>query len=117
MDLMAQVNFRVNDDEKAVLDALAKHRGVSVAELAKQAVLKDILKSRIDLAFELLKEGKIGRKKTWFLSGLDYHEFMVEWTKRGAEEQIPDEAERKGWELARNLDIKKFLREKDENQP
>jgi hypothetical protein len=117
MDLMAQVNFRVNDDEKAVLDALAKHRGVSVAELAKQAVLKDISKSRVDLAFDLLKEGKIGRKKTWFLSGLDYHEFMVEWSKRRAEEQIPDEAERKGFELAMSIDLNKFLRDKDENQP
>ncbi len=117
MDLMAQVNFRVNDDEKAVLDALAKHRGVSVAELAKQAVLKDISKSRVDLAFELLKEGKIARKKTWFLSGLDYHEFMIEWSKRGAEEQIPDEAIQKGFDLARSIDLSRFLKDSPGNQP
>jgi hypothetical protein len=115
MDLMAQVNFRVNEDEKTVLDALAKHRGVSVAELAKQAVLKDISKSRVDLAFELLNAGKAGKKRAWFISGLEYHEFMIEWTKRGAEEQIPDEAERKGFDLAMSIDLHKFLRDKDES--
>jgi uncharacterized protein (DUF1778 family) len=117
MDLMAQVNFRVNDDEKAVLDALAKHRGVSVAELAKQAVLKDILKSRIDLAFELLKTGKAGKKRAWFISGLEYHEFMIEWTKRGAEEVIPDEAIQKGFDLARSIDLSRFLKDPPGNQP
>ncbi|NMC04666.1 MAG: ribbon-helix-helix protein, CopG family [Candidatus Lokiarchaeota archaeon] len=113
---MAQVNFRVSDDEKAVLDALAKHRGVSVAELAKQAVMQDISRERVNLAFQLLKEGKIARKKAWFLSGLDYHEFMLEWTRRGAEEVIPDEAIEKGFEIARNLDLDRFLKEPRANR-
>ena len=107
---MSQVNFRVNDDEKIVLHALAKQRGVSVAELAKQAVIKEILPLRIDLAFNLLNTGKIGRKRAWIISGLSYHEFMIERTRRGAEEIIPDEAEQKGIEIAKNIDLQKFLR-------
>ena len=106
---MSQVNFRVSDDEKIVLHALAKQRGVSVAELAKQAVIKEILPFRVDLAFNLLNAGKIGRKRAWIISGLEYHEFMVEWVKRGAEEIIPDEAEQKGFELAKTIELKKFL--------
>ena len=107
---MAQVNFRVNDDERVVLHALAKQRGISVAELAKQAVIKEILPFRVDLAFQLLIEGKIGRKRAWVISGLEYHSFMLEWTKRGAVELISDEAEQKGFDLARNIDLEKFIR-------
>ncbi|TFG05168.1 MAG: hypothetical protein EU536_02675 [Promethearchaeota archaeon] len=83
---MTQINFRVNNDEKLVLQALAEFKGVSVAEFAKQVVLKDIGAVRIDLAFKLLSEGKISRKRAWVLSGLTYHEFMLEWAERHAEE-------------------------------
>jgi hypothetical protein len=68
--------------------------------------------SKIDLAFQLLKEGKISRKKAWFISGLDYNEFMLEWTKLGAEETIlSDEAIQKGFDLAMRIDLKKYLRD------
>lgn len=110
---MAQVNFRVNDDERVVLHAIAKQRGVSIAELAKQAVIKEILPFRVDLAFQLLKDGKIGRKRAWVISGLDYHEFMVEWTKRGAEEIISDEAEQRGFDLAKSIDLEKYIKVRD----
>ncbi len=106
---MEQINFRVQEDEKQVLKALAEMKGISVPELVKQAVLKEIGPLRIDLAFQLLKGGKIGRKRTWILSGLSYHEFLVEWSKRGAEEVIPEEAAVKELELVKTLDLKKYL--------
>lgn len=111
---MEQVNFRISKDEKQVVDAIAAERGVSAAELARRLVLKEIEPIRVDLAFRLLAEGKIGRKKAWIISGLSHHEFLIEWTKRGAEEQIPDEFLDKELEIARSIDLKKFMRSRPE---
>jgi uncharacterized protein (DUF1778 family) len=107
---MEQINFRLQADEKRVLQAIADMKGISVPELVKQTVLKEIEPIRVSLAFQLLQEGKIGRKRALILSGLSYHEFMVEWSKRGAEEVIPDEAIEKEIEDAKKLDLKKYLR-------
>ncbi len=84
-------------------------KGISVPELVKQVVLKEIGPLRVDLSFQLLKAGKIGRKRTWILSGLSYHEFLVEWSKRGAEEVIPEETAVKELELVKTFDLKKYL--------
>ena len=65
----------------------------------------------VDLAFKLLQEGKMYRKKAWISSGLDYSEFMREWTKRGAEELIPDEIDDYGIKIALELDASLFLKE------
>ncbi|MEX2755852.1 MAG: hypothetical protein Q6365_010665 [Candidatus Sigynarchaeota archaeon] len=110
MAKMEQINFRVSKDEKQVIDIIARAKGISTSELAKQTVLKDIKSTRVDLAFELLKQGKIGRKKTWLISGLSAHEFLVEWTRRGAEEVMPDDMVDRELELAKDLDLKRFMR-------
>ena len=108
-----QLNFRISKDEKRVIDAIAEERGVSAAELARKSLFKEIEPIRVDLAFKLLAEGKIGRKRAWVMSGLSHNEFLIEWTKRGAEEQIPDEFIEKELDIARAIDLKKFMR----NQP
>ena len=108
--MMEQINFRVSKDEKQVIDIIARAKGISTSELAKQTVLKDVKSTRVDLAFELLKQGKIGRKKTWLISGLSAHEFLVEWTRRGAEEVMPDDMVDRELEIAKDLDLKKFMR-------
>lgn len=102
---MQQINIRISDDEKLVLDFIAKTQGTSVSEIAKRAVLNEISNTRVDLAFKLLKEGKLGFKKSWTLSGLSYHEFLNEWSKRGGTEEISEEAIEKGNELALSLSI------------
>ena len=53
-DNMSQVNFRMSDDEKLVITALAKQKGISVAELARQALINEIMPMRVNLAFDLL---------------------------------------------------------------
>ena len=110
MGSKCQINFRINEIEKTIIAAIAKERGYSVAEFSKQLVMSEISSQRVDLAFKLLKEGKIYRKKCWILSGLEYPEFMREWTRRGAEEMIPVELLEKSIEAALKLDIRKFLR-------
>lgn len=107
---MQQINFRIEEDEKMVLDLLAKHHGQSVAEYTRKTIEKEIAVVRIDLAFQLLHEGKIGFKRCWKISGLMYHEFINEWTKRNGAEVIPEEIEEKGVKLAISLDPKLFLR-------
>ena len=107
---LEQVNFRLTKDEKRVVDAIASENGVSTAELARQSLLKEIEPVRVELAFKLLVEGKIGRKRAWDISGLSHNEFLIEWTRRGAEEVIPDEFIEKELEIAKSIDLKKFLR-------
>ena len=106
---MEQINFRVKKDEKSIIKSLADIQGVSIAEFAKRTVLNEISKKRVDIAFKLLKDGKIGRKQTWKLSGLSYLEFLNEWTKRKAEEKIPNEIIDKELDLANEIDLKKYL--------
>ncbi|MBN2156483.1 MAG: hypothetical protein JW776_10605 [Candidatus Lokiarchaeota archaeon] len=107
---MGQINFRIEEDVKELIDFIAENRGISTAELAKRATLKEISEIRVDLAFQLLKEGKIGRKRTWKISGLSTLEFLNEWTKRDAEEVISDEARKSTLELIKSLDLSKFKR-------
>lgn len=108
--LVAEVNFRLSKHEKQLIDAIAAEKGVSTAELAKQSLLKEAEPMRVDLAFKLLAEGKIGRKKAWILSGLSHHKFLGEWTRRGAEEVIPDELVEEEIEIMKSIDLKAFLR-------
>ena len=113
---MEQINFRVSEDEKQLLKILAENRGTSVPEFVKQVVLKEICSIRIDLAFRLLIEGKITRKRAWILSGLTYHEFMLEWEKRNAKEIIPEAIRLKELETALTIDLKSFLKN-NSNRP
>ena len=107
---MAQINFRVSEEEKMIIQAFAKNKGITTSEFTKKTILKEISPGRVDLAFKLLKEGKLYRKKAWILSGLDYSEFMLEWTKRGAEELIPDEIDDYEIKIALELDASLFLK-------
>jgi predicted HTH domain antitoxin len=108
--MMTQINFRVSDEEKQIISALAEQKGLSVAELARSALLKEIQPVRIDIAFNLLSQGKIGRKQAWTISGLNYREFLVEWSKRGIQENIPEETWDKGLELSKTFDPKPILK-------
>ena len=107
---MEQINFRVSEDEKQVLKALADLKGISVTEFVKQVVLKEIGPIRVELAFQLLTAGKITRKRAWLLSGLTYHEFMLEWENRHAEEIIPEAIREKELKDALTIDFKRFLK-------
>ncbi len=110
---MSQINFRISEDDKLVLQLLAQIRGLTVTELVKQNVFATISQDRIDLAFKLLKDGKIGRKRAWKITGLNGQEFLKEWTRRKAEEIIPDELAEKTLEIALNLNSADFLRNSD----
>ncbi|MHA1584358.1 MAG: DUF6290 family protein [Promethearchaeota archaeon] len=107
---MGQINFRISEDEKAILQLYAQIKGLTVTELVKNHIFEMISQDRIDLAFKLLEEGKIGRKKTWKISGLNGQEFLKEWTRRNAEEKIPDELTEKTLKFALNLDSIDFLK-------
>ena len=110
--MMEQINFRLLKDEKDILATIARSRGISMAEFAKKAVLKEISPLRVDLSFNLLKEGKIGFKRGWKISGLTYHEFLIEWSNRGAEEKISQIAEEEGLKAALSFDLKPYFKDK-----
>jgi predicted transcriptional regulator len=107
---MQQVNFRLSDDEKQVLHEIAQKKGISIAEFAKNAVLKELHNDRKELAFNLLKEGKIGRKKAFILSGLTYNEFLLEWDNRKIVEKTSDKIFEDGFSSAKNLNGKSLKR-------
>ena len=102
---MEQINFRVNHEEKEIFKKIADIKGMTITELVKRGALHYIRSERVNLAFELLKEGKIGRKKTWVLSGLSAKEFLDEWQKRDAEVIVPDGIMEKMKENAKYLNF------------
>jgi len=67
----------------------------------------------VELAFRLLKDGKLGFKKGWILSGLTYHEFLNEWNKREITEEISEESIEKGNKLALYLNIEDIKKKSD----
>jgi uncharacterized protein (DUF1778 family) len=105
---MTQVNFRLSEEEMFIIKNLAEEAGVSIAEFSKRIVKEKLSPVRVDLAFKLLAQGKIHKKKAWILSGLTYSEFMIEWAKRDAQDIIPDASEEKGLELSLTMELKKF---------
>jgi predicted HTH domain antitoxin len=109
--MMEQINFRLLKDEKEILATISRSQGISMAEFAKKAVLKEISALRVDLGFNLLEEGKIGFKRAWKISGLTYHEFLIEWNNRGAEEKISQIAEEKGLKEALSFDLIPYFKE------
>jgi len=105
---MSQINFRISNDEKELLQLFASQKGVTITEFIKHNIFNFIAKDRVDLAFKLLQDGKIGRKKAWLISGLNGIEFLKEWTRRSAEEVISDELAEKTLENALSLDLDEF---------
>ncbi|MCF2138566.1 MAG: hypothetical protein K9W44_00755 [Candidatus Lokiarchaeota archaeon] len=107
---MSQLNIRINKEDRAIISLIAKNKGISVAELVRSVLMKEILADKVNILLNLVAEGKLSRKKAFQLSGLTYHEFLNEWTKRNIEEVIPEEAWNRGLELALNLDSTSFLK-------
>ena len=111
--MMEYINFRLSKIEKEILTEIANSRGISAEEFIKNSIFKEMAPFRVNLAFNLLKEGKIGFKRTWKISGLTYHEFLIEWSKCGAEEKISQIEEEKNLKTALSLDLAPYFKGKE----
>ena len=109
---MTQINIRITEEEKRLISEIAGAKGLSNSEFIKRAVMNEIRPIRMDIIFDLVKKGKIGRKKAWTLSGLSYREFLLEWADRKAEEIIPEALMDENLEEALQFDPKPFLKNK-----
>lgn len=109
---MSQINFRVSDIEKQIIAAFAEAKGISIAEAAKKALLNEILPIREEIALDLFKNGKIGRKNAWLISGLSYRDFLLECSKRKITENIPDEIWDRQFDLMENFDFRPYMKTK-----
>ncbi|MHA1730694.1 MAG: hypothetical protein ACTSU5_02070 [Promethearchaeota archaeon] len=109
---MEQINFRVDAGLRDVIRQIAEFKHLSVAEFAKRATMAAIREERVEIAFELVARGKITRKRAWLLSGLSYPEFLVEWSKRGAEEKVPEDLVDSELAVLGKVDLKSIIRSK-----
>ena len=107
---MSQINFRIGTEDMKVAKMISESTGISLAELARKAFVGSMKSVRVDLAFDLLAEGKCGFKKAWQVSGLAYEEFLAEWAERGAKEVIPGTKQEEHLDWALNVDLKKYLK-------
>ncbi|MHA1521880.1 MAG: hypothetical protein ACTSRK_17015 [Promethearchaeota archaeon] len=82
--------------------------------MVKRIGIKKLEHHRVDLAFSLLDEGKISKKKAFKLSGLTYHDFMEQGEIRKVSEKIPDELIESELAAIHELDITQFLKIDDE---
>ena len=88
---MKQINFRLSDTEFERAELLAKALDISVPALLKDVSMKGITHSSVETALNLYKTNKIGLKKAWLLSGLEFHEFLDLLGSRDIEPNISDE--------------------------
>ncbi|MHA1718796.1 MAG: DUF6290 family protein [Promethearchaeota archaeon] len=107
---MNQINFRIDPEEMAIIKKIAKEKGISVAELSKQALKEKLRIDRINLAFQMLSEEKVGFKGAWKISGLNYNEFLSEWVKKNAYESIPVDLITKNIVDAKNHDWESLMK-------
>jgi uncharacterized protein (DUF1778 family) len=107
---MDQINFRIDSEDGEIAKLLAESTGTTLADIARRAFLKEIRPKRVDLAFKILAEGKIGFKRAWKISGLEYREFLLEWAKRDAKEIIPDEYVIENINDSKKLDLSAYLK-------
>ncbi len=107
---MYQINFRVGEIEKELLEKIADVRCISLAELSKRIVIKELEHIRVDIAFSLMNEGKISKKKAFKLSGLTYYEFMQQGAIRNVTEKIPAGLSESELVAIHELDITHFLK-------
>ena len=110
---MSQINFRLNEEDTKIFKEIAKKEGRTLTYLARNAFMMHMREERVNFAFEYLREGKIGFKEAFKMSGLTYHEFMLEWAKRDAKEQIPNEIVEEHLKNALNFDIVKYLKKNE----
>ncbi|HME55467.1 MAG TPA: hypothetical protein VKM55_24895 [Candidatus Lokiarchaeia archaeon] len=88
---MKQINFRLSETEFERAEMLAKALDMSVPALLKDVSMKGINNASVETALNLYKTNKIGLKKAWLLSGLEFHEFLDLLGSRNIEPNISDE--------------------------
>ncbi|MHA1775966.1 MAG: hypothetical protein DRO88_00970 [Promethearchaeia archaeon] len=107
---MYQINFRVKEEEKAILEKIAKIEKISLAELSKRLILKELNELRIKIAFDLMGKGKIGKKIAWKMSGLSYYEFLKKINDLKITEKVSEEVMEKEIAAMNQLDYKELLK-------
>jgi predicted HTH domain antitoxin len=110
---MSQINFRIDNEEMKIAKMVSEITGISLAEIARKAFLNNLKPKRVEIAFDLVKNGKCGFKKAWKISGMEYNEFLSEWAKRDAKEIIPDEILEDHLKWALDYDLKKLMKNSD----
>ena len=88
---MKQINFRVSDDEYELAATVAKILGKPVSAVMKDLGFKALRDASIDLVLDLYKNGTIGLKRAWVMTGLAFHEFTRHVMERGIDP--PDTAD------------------------
>lgn len=66
---MSQLNIRINKEDRAIISLIAKNKGISVAELVRSVLMKEILADKVNILLNLVAEGKLSRKSfpaIWF---------------------------------------------------
>lgn len=112
INIMNQINFRINDEGYIIIKEMAEHAKISIAELSKQLVLESLKEKQLKLAIELFKKGKIGLKRAWKLSGLTPFEFRRYLIKNDIEPFYDEKLAEISLESALSVEMKELLNEK-----
>ncbi len=87
---MRQINFRLTDAEYERVDIVARGLDTTVPALLKDLGLKGLAHTSVEIALNLYKAGKVGLKRAWILSGLEFHEFLALLQEKDIDPVIPD---------------------------
>ncbi len=87
---MKQINFRLTDAEYERVDIVARSLNTTVPALLKDLSLKGLVHTSVEIALNLYKASKVGLKRAWILSGLEFHEFLALLQEKDIDPVIPD---------------------------
>ncbi len=87
-----------------VLEEIARISDKNVSAVVKDLSLSSLKSLRKDIALELYAAHKVGLKRAWKLSGLEFFEFTSLIVERGIEPFLPEEIEDEIIDLALTLD-------------
>ncbi|MFV2014076.1 MAG: hypothetical protein ACC656_01485 [Candidatus Heimdallarchaeota archaeon] len=110
---MAQINLKLTNDEYDLLQYYAEKSNIPTSTALKSIIKEYFDQWKIDYLLKEYCSGRLGFKKAWKMSGLQFNEWLLTLEKSDLELELPEIIEKKSEEIAKGLSLGNFRK----NQP
>ena len=107
---MAQVNLKLDEAEYEALKLYAEREKLAYSSALRTIINKTVKEWRKEFLVTEYCAGRLGFKKGWKLSGLNFGEWLRALEESGQELQIPETIEKISEAIASDLDPRVFMK-------